>query len=224
VFFASDREGGTFKVFSVAADGAGEERKEFAGTGNFMPLSMPSPDRLVAFASGEGTRGGDIAIVQLGSSPPVASLIGIDRQQGNAQVSPDGRWIAYQSGESGTEQIYVRSYPDVDRRREQVSSGGGLQPQWGPARSNELYYWDLKGTLKAVSVTTTPDFRVGPSRDVPLGEGVEPPIVGSAWNYTVSPVDGRFLMFKPVNAGATIVPFKVIVNWTEELKRLVPAN
>ena len=63
VFFASDREGGTFKVFSVAADGAGAERKEFAGTGNFMPLSMPAPDRLIAFASGEGTRGGDIAVV-----------------------------------------------------------------------------------------------------------------------------------------------------------------
>jgi serine/threonine-protein kinase len=224
VFFASDREGGTFKVFSVAADGAGTERREFAGTSNFMPLSMPAPDRLIAFASGEGTRGGDIAIVPLGESASSPSLIAIDQQQGNAQVSPDGRWIAYQSIESGVFEIYVRSYPDVDRRREQISIGGGVQPLWGPVKSGELFYWDLKGRLKAVPVTTTPDFRVGPARDIPIGEGVERPIPGSAWIYAVSPVDGRFLMFKLVEASSAPVPFKVVVNWFEELKRVVRAD
>ena len=224
IFFASDREGGTFKVFSVAADGAGAQRKEFAGTGNFMPVSMPAPDRLIALASGEGTRGGDIAVVPLGEGAPPPSLIGIEREQGNAQVSPDGHWIVYQSIESGTDEVYVRSYPDVERRREQISSGGGLQPLWGPAGSNELFYWDPKGTLKAVAVTTTAEFRVGPSRDVPLGEGVEPPIARGAWSYAVSPLDGRFLMFKRVAAGNALVSLKVVVNWFEELKRLAPAN
>jgi dipeptidyl aminopeptidase/acylaminoacyl peptidase len=224
VFFASDREGGTFKIFSIAADGAGTERREFAGTSNFMPLSMPAADRLIAFASGQGTRGGDLAVVSLGESAAAPSLMEIDQQQGNAQVSPDGRWIAYQSAESGTNEIYVRSYPDVDRRREQISIGGGLQPLWGSARSNELLYWDLKGNLKAVSVTTTPDFRVGLSRDIPVRADVDRPIVGSAWVWAVSPVDGRLLMLKPVTAGSAPVPFKVVVNWFEELKRLVPTN
>ncbi len=159
VFFASDREGGTFKVFSVAADGAGTARKEFAGASNFMPLSMPTPDRLIAFASGEGTRGGDLAIVPLGGGATAPRVIAIDQQQTNAQVSPDGRWIAYQSHESGTEEVYVRSYPDVERRREQISIDGGIQPLWGSAASHELFYWDLKGTLKAVPVTTGDDFR-----------------------------------------------------------------
>jgi hypothetical protein len=224
VFFASDREGGAFRVFSVAADGAGEERQEFAGTGNFMPLSMPAPDQLIAFASGEGTRGGDIAIVTIGGGAQPPKVLGMERQQGNAQVSPDGRWIAYQSGESGTEEVYVRSYPDVDRRREQISIGGGLQPLWGRSGSNDLFYWDLKGKLKVVSVATTDDLRVGPSRDVPIAEGVDRPIIGYAWVYAVSPLDGRFLMFKPVSSGGALVPFKVIVNWFEELKRLVPTK
>jgi eukaryotic-like serine/threonine-protein kinase len=224
VFFASDREGGTFKVFSVAADGAGTARKEFAGTSNFMPLSMPAPDRLIAFASGEGTRGGDLAVIPLGGGATAPRVIAIDQLQGNAQVSPDGRWIAYQSHESGTEEVYVRSYPDIERRREQISIDGGIQPLWGSAASHELFYWDLKGTLKAVSVTTADDFRVGLSRSIPLGENVERPIVGSSWVYAVSPVDGRFLMFKPVAADGALVPFKVVVNWFEELKRLVPAN
>jgi len=112
----------------------------------------------------------------------------------------------------------------VDRRREQISSGGGLQPLWGRAGSNELFYWDLKGKFKIVSMTTTGDLRVGPSRDVPIGDGLGRPIVGSAWVYAVSPVDGRFLMFKPVSSSGGLVPFKVVVNWFEELKRLVPAN
>jgi len=224
VFFASDREGGTFKVFSVAADGAGTARKEFAGTSNFMPLSMPSPDRLIAFASGEGTRGGDLAVIPLGGGATALRVIAIDQLQGNAQVSPDGHWIAYQSHESGTEEVYVRSYPDVERRREQISIDGGIQPLWGPAASHELFYWDLKGALKAVPVATGDDFRVGPSRTIPVGEDVARPFVGSSWIYAVSPVDGRFLMFKPVAAEGALVPFKVVVNWTEELKRLVPAN
>ena len=208
VFFASDREGGTFRVFSVAADGAGAERQEFAGKGNFMPLSMPAPDQLIAFASGEGTRGGDIAIVTIGGGAQPPKVLGMERQQANAQVSPDGRWIVYQSEESGTDEVYVRSYPDVDRRREQISIGGGLQPLWGRPGSNDLFYWDLKGTLKVVAVATTDDLRVGPSRDVPIAEGVERPIVGGAWIYAVSPLDGRFLMFKPVAAGTHLFHLK----------------
>ena len=136
----------------------------------------------------------------------------------------DSHWIAYQSHESGTEEVYVRSYPDVERRREQISIDGGIQPLWGPAASHELFYWDLKGALKAVPVATGDDFRVGPSRTIPVGEDVARPFVGSSWIYAVSPVDGRFLMFKPVAAEGALVPFKVVVNWTEELKRLVPAN
>jgi serine/threonine-protein kinase len=224
VFFASDREGGTFRVFSVAADGAGAERQDFAGKGNFMPLSMPAPDRMIAFASGEGTREGDLAIVTIGGGAQPPKLLGMDRQQGNAQVSPDGRWIAYQSGESGTDEVYVRSYPDVDRRREQVSSGGGLQPLWGRAGSDELFYWDLKGKLNVVSVTMSDDLRIGPSQDVPIGDALDRPIVGSGWVWAVSPVDGRFLMFKSASSSSALVPIRVIVNWFEELKRLVPAN
>jgi len=225
VFFASDREGGRFRVFSVAADGAGVERQEFAGTGNFMPLSSPAPDQLIAFASGEGTRDGDIAIVTIGGAAATAKLIGMDRQQGNAQVSPDGHWITYQSSESGTDEVYVRSYPDADRRREQISLGGGVQPLWGRAGSNELFYWDLKGALKAVTVTTTGDFRVGTARDVPLPPGLELPIfTGAAWMYAVSPLDGRFLIFKLAAGSGAIAPVKVVVNWREELERLAPAN
>jgi Tol biopolymer transport system component len=219
VFYASDREGGAFRVFSVASDGAGAEQQEFAGRDNYMPLSMPAPDTLLAFASGAGTRDGDIAVVTVKKAAQARTLLATEGREGNAQVSPDGRWIAYQAPASGAYEVYVRPYPDVDRRREQISLGGGVQPLWGPPGSNELFYWTLKGVLRVVTVTSTPDLRVGASRDIPLGDGYVRGIAGTAWIYAVSPVDGRILMFKPVPGSGDLAPIKVVVNWFEELKR-----
>ena len=157
VYYGSDRVGRTFRVFSVAADGAGIEREELAGQDSHMPLSMPKPDQLLTFASGRGAGGaGDIAIATLRQEAQARTLLGGEGVQSGADVSPDGRLIAYQSTESKVAEVYVRPYPDVDRRREQISLGGGLHPLWGPAGSNELFYWTPTGTLKVVSVASTP--------------------------------------------------------------------
>ena len=224
VFFASDREGGAFRIFSVAADGGGSERPEFTGADSYMPLSMPAPNELLAFASRPGTRGGDVAVVRLGKDGHVRTLLGKEGSDGNSQVSPDGRWIAYQVIESGSAEVYVRPYPDVDQRREQISHGGGMMPLWGQAGSHELFYWTLNGTLKVVSLTLTPDLKVGPTRDVPLGDRYDTGQLGAAWSYQVSPRDGRLLLFRRVPGTGDVAPIKVVVNWFEELKRLVPTR
>lgn len=221
VFFASDREGGAFRVYSVAADGAGAERQEFAGADSYMPLSMPAPNELLAFASGPDTRGGDVA--RLGKEGQRRTLIATEGQDGNSEVSPDGRWIAYQSRESESAEVYIRPYPDVDQRREQISHGGGMMPLWGKAGSGELFYWTLNGTtLKVVSLTLTPDLKVGATRDVPLGGRYDTGQLGAAWSYQVSPRDGRLLLFRRVPGTGDVAPIKVVVNWHEELKRLLP--
>lgn len=149
--------------------------------------------------------------------PPVHRTCG--GSQGTAEVSPDRRLIAYQSNESKTPEVIVSSYPDVNRRLEPISLGGGLQPLWGPPGSNELSYRTLKGELKVVSVWSTPDLRVGEVRDVPLGAGFEPLDPRTSWTYAVSPVDGRFLLMKRVPGSGVPGPIKVVINWTEELKR-----
>jgi hypothetical protein len=71
-----------------------------------------------------------------------------------------------------------------------------------------------------VSVTLTPDLRIGTTRDVPLGDGYLPGVLGTAWAYQVSPVDGRLLLMKPVPGSEGPTPIKVVVNWHEELRRL----
>ena len=218
VFFGSDRHGGPFRIFSVAADAAGPARPEFAGPHNYMPLSMPAPGELLAFAAGPRTKEGDIARLTLGNDGQAQMLLELPGRQVNAEVSPDRRWIAYESHESGNPtlpEVYVRPYPDVYRTREPISFGGGVQPLWGKAGSNELFYWDLKGTLKVVSLTLGPDLEVGATRDVPLGDGYwvgAPGVAGAGWRYQVSPKDGRLLLFKSVPADAP-TPIQVRDEW-----------
>lgn len=72
----------------------------------------------------------------------------------NGEISPDGHWLAYQSNESGSFEIYLRPFPRVDNGKWQVSSGGGIQPAWSPA-GNELFYFSPRGLL-AVPVRFAP--------------------------------------------------------------------
>jgi serine/threonine-protein kinase len=81
--------------------------------------------------------------------------------QRNAVLSPDGRWLAYESYESGTAEVYVRPFPEVNAGRWQLSIGGGRWPAWHPSpRGRELFYVGPKG-LMAAAVTTTPTFTPG---------------------------------------------------------------
>lgn len=141
----------------------------------------------------------------------------------NAEISPDGRWLAYQSSrEPGSSEIYVRPFPDVDARRWPVSINGGTRPLW--ARSGkELFYVDQAGAMTAVRVETAPSFTSGPPTK--LFDG---PYFTEFLNrtYDVSPNGQRFLMIKNTasddeSANPRVV---VVVNWGEELKAKVPAS
>jgi serine/threonine-protein kinase len=140
-----------------------------------------------------------------------------------AVVSPDGRYLAYQSNESGQFEIYVRPYPNVNEGRWQISTAGGTSPAW--ARSGrELFFLDASGRLTAASVQTSDaTFRAGPPAKV-LDVVYDAPY--SLFSYDVSPDAQRFLMIKQSQTGArTSSPAIVIVlNWFEELERLVPAR
>ncbi len=78
----------------------------------------------------------------------------------NGELSPDGRWLAYESDASGQGEIYVRPFPDVQEGLSQVSTDGGIHPLWGPD-GRELLYRSLRGSLVVVSVETDPSFRPG---------------------------------------------------------------
>ncbi len=138
-----------------------------------------------------------------------------------AEVSPDGRWLAYASIESGQFEVYVRPFPNVNSGRWQVSTGGGTKPAW--ARSGrELFYLDGSNQLTAVPVQTTGStFSAG--NPTKLFEGQYFVNTPPSRAYDVSPDGQRFLMIKD-NASsaqastATPASLVVVLNWFEELK------
>ena len=137
-------------------------------------------------------------------------------------LSPDGRWLAYQSDETGRAEVYVRPFPDVAASKVQVSTSGGVGPLWANSGS-ELFFVDAEGRLIAAELETDSALRVVQRRTlftVPPGYMV----AGSSDFYDIAPDDQRFLMGRFVGFLGNVGSGKhiLILNWLQELKRLVP--
>lgn len=132
--------------------------------------------------------------------------------------SPDGRWLAYVSDESGRDEIYVQSYPESSQKIT-VSSEGGTDPVWSKD-GRELFYRS-GDSLMAVPVKTGTVFTVGkPEKRFDRQMVLEPNPGTGSLNYDVS-ADGRFVMIIPTGRNHEL---EVVLSWFEELKRLVPTN
>ena len=132
-------------------------------------------------------------------------------------LSPDGRWLAYQSDETGNSQIYVRPFPAVDEGRWQISSAGGDEPLWS-RDGRELFFRGRSGEMMTVRVTTAPTFSAEAPRALfPAGEYARS---ASYRGYDVSPDGRRFLMLRPIVDSVEAAPNRVVVvdNWFEELR------
>ena len=220
--FGSNRFG-ISNLFWQAADGTGEPERLLESDRIQMPLSF-APDGRLLFSADVAGHGRDIHALAMDGTGRVERILYGPTTEGLAEVSPDGRWIAYDSDESGQFEIYVRQYPDTySGGRWQISSGGGRQPLWS-RDGRELFYRDFDGALLAASVTLTPTFAPGPA--VKLFENANYFGSGSALSgrtYDLSLDGSRFLMIKqlPTDEAAALV---VVLNWFEELKRLVPVG
>jgi serine/threonine-protein kinase len=215
VFFASNRTG-NFDVYSQAADGSGEARVELASPVMHAPNSFaPDGTRLTVT---EDFR--DLNVLSL-ESGELVPLFQREANDWTSDISPDGRWIAHESDESGVQmEIYLRPFPDVTARREKVSVDGGRYPRWGPAGSGELYYVDLEGSMMAVPIELAPGLRIG--RPTRLFDTARPAAGISGRPYDVGP-DGRFILSRPMGEGRIEpVNVSVVLNWFTDLRAQVP--
>jgi len=221
IAFGSDRFGAT-NLFWQSADGGGSPERLLESARIQMPLTF-TPDNRLLFSEEIPGEGRNIMALRL-DTRAVEPVIRTPANELTPEISPDGRWIAYDSNESGQFEIYVRPYPDTNRGRWQISTGGGRQPLWS-RDGRELFYRDFSGAVMGVRVTSTPAFssdavtKVLDASTYPGGGSS-----GSARGYDVAG-DGRFLMVKLGQRDAGASPSIVIVqNWFEELKRLAPAR
>jgi Tol biopolymer transport system component len=137
--------------------------------------------------------------------------------EGGAQLSPDGRFLLYQSNASGRAEIYVRPYPALDRQW-QASEGGGVQARWSRT-SREIYYRTGKQLMAVPIATAGPEPVFGKpvalfADEYDFGRGISNP------NYDVTP-EGRFIMLRRGPNGGKL---RVVVHWTEELKQILAAG
>jgi hypothetical protein len=135
-----------------------------------------------------------------------------------ARISPNGRWIAYGSDTSGRNEIYVRSFPNGDVGPWQISTRGGIEPQWR-GDGQELFLIGADQQLMAVPVVTEGGFRAGTPTAL-FATGLDPEGLGiSGRNQYAVTVDGqRFLLNQPRPDTAS-TPVIVLVNWPAALKR-----
>ena len=171
----------------------------------------------------------DIFMIPTAGPPgPGTLLLSGPANEGAPTVSPDGRWLAYSSDESGAYEIYVRPFPDVDAGRWQVSRGGGVHPQWS-RDGTELFYLEVRApnvAMLAVPVEPGQTFRPGAPTELFAGPYFYGATVAAPDVYDVAS-DGRFLMIKQLEAsdgGQTQPEIVIVENWFEELERLVPVE
>ncbi|MBI2402194.1 MAG: protein kinase [Gemmatimonadetes bacterium] len=213
VVFGSDRDG-AMSLFSVAAAGGGVAERLFSSS-NPVWEGLWSPDgRTLIYREIAPATGRDIWYrrAQGDASPrPIA------RTQFNERapaLSPDGRWLAYQSDESGRDEVYVRPFPPEAGGQWQVSADGGTQPFWG-RNGRELFYRH-GDQLMVARVETTARFNVR-SREV-LFSGAFLWGVDDHTNYDVSPDGSHFLMIAP-EPGEQTPQVTVVLNWLDELRQ-----
>jgi len=226
----SSRRAGPYNLYAQAADGTGSvERLTEHPLEQRASSVTPDGRQVLFYEDAPGTLEQDLAALPLTGDRHPTRITQTMFAERNGEASPDGRWLAFESNESGQPQIYVRPWPTADAGRWQVSTGGGVQPLWA-RNGRELFYLAPDGSLIGVPVETASrgtSFASGTPTKLVAGEGYSHAI-GTAnlgRTYDVSLDGRRFLMIKE-GSGDDAQPRNLVVvqHWTEELKRLVPAN
>ncbi len=212
--FSSDRKTRqVYDLYQKDASGARDEEVLFQSEGIKRPSSWSADGRFLAFAWLEGpNRKGDIWVLPLtGERKPFPFIQTSQFDEEHAQFSPDGRFVAYDSDESGSRQVYVTSFPGPGGKQ-QVSTGGGEDPVWR-GDGKELFFL-FEGKLMAAEVKAKGSgLDIGNARllfDAHAG-------FGPFTHYDVAPDGKRFLVATLGEGGSA--PMNLVVNWTAELKK-----
>ncbi len=174
--------------------------------------SSYSPDgRYVAFYGSKSTADLDLFVIDV-QTKEVRQFRAMGAQRAG-RFSPNGRWLAYQSDESGRFEVYVRPWPSM-ATKSPISVDGGTEPVWSHD-GRELYFRKSTGIM-AVQVFQESAFRASQPRE--LFHGPYPPDQWGDQSYDVAP-DGRFLMLRSVDE--TQMKVLVVLNWIEEIKKAI---
>jgi len=217
IVFSSSRNG-TFDLYRKNSAGAGQEEVLLKSDHPKTPEDWSADGRYILYREQDPKTGWDLWVLPLTGDRKPQSVLRTASSEIHGRFSPDGRWMAYVSNESGTNEVYVQSFPPSGNKW-QISTGGGFQPRWR-RDGKELFFLaghDL-GTaphdVMAVAVDTSSDgvYKAGVSQKlftVVTGGGTAN---GNTWDVT--PDGQRFLISSPSTRTA-VPPITVVVNWLQ---------
>jgi Tol biopolymer transport system component len=217
ILFASNRSG-VANVYQRLANGTGSDEVLFSSAQPAGPLDWSPDEKFLLYGSVSPKTGGDLWILPLSGDQKPTPYIQTDFSEIQGRFSPNGRWVAYASNESGTFQVYVQSFP-TSGGKWQISTNGGGQPQWRHD-GKELFFLGPDRKLMAVEVNSAGStFEAGvpkplfETRTITIFPGF-----GGASYYAASGDGQRFLVSTLVGESVP-TPLTVVLNWTAGLKK-----
>jgi len=217
VIYRSTRNGYR-NLYWRSADGAGEEERLTTSDRMQTPASISHDDAILLFSDISRETGRDIWTLGL---PPKArapqALINTRFDESSAVLSPDNRWLAYKSNESGRSEIYLRPFPGPGGKLA-ISTGGGAEPRW--SRDGHELFYRIEDRMMAVDVRTN---ETSPAAGSPraLFDG-HFQVTDTDIGYDVAP-DGRFLMVQSAVRPKPVTQIAVVLGWFDDLAARVRA-
>jgi hypothetical protein len=198
-------------IYEKPVNGAGEEKVLSSGGINSRPQDWSPDGKLLVYEDFGRTTGQDLWLLPLEGDRKPRPYLQTAFNERDAQFSPDGRWMAYASNESGPMQVYVQSIP-AGGSKFQISSAGGVQPRWR-RDGKELFYVSTDDKLMAVEVKMDNSFEAGPPQplfDMPLNSSIR-------WLYQPAADGQRFLVLSNARSASPLIT--VVLNWQAGIKR-----
>jgi serine/threonine-protein kinase len=204
-------------IFWMPMDGSEAETSLLSGDVGHVPLSWTPDSRTLAFVTVDPQTKQDIWTLNVDEKGKAHPFLQTDFREGAPAFSPDGRWLAYVSDESGQNELYVRPFPGPGQKWT-ISTEGASEPVWARG-SGQLFYRNGDAVM-IVDVKMTPEFSASRPRQL-FRHSYERS--NAYWpNYDVTPDGRRLLMLKTVDASPPPQQIHVVLNWFDELKHRVP--
>ena len=211
---------GSFNLYWMPADGSGAAESLITSENAQWPGSWSPDGRLLAFSEQDPATGWDIWVLGLEGERKPRPFLQTASNESSPKFSPDGRWLAYASDESGRQEIYVRPFPGPGRKW-QISTEGGTEPVW--ARNGQELFYRNGDKMMAAAVETKPAFAAAKPKLLFAAHYEKSPYPFLA-DYDVTPDGWRFLMIRASEQESAPTQLNVVLNWSDEVRRLVPAG
>jgi Tol biopolymer transport system component len=220
IAYASERRSLYPQIFSRPADGSGNEDLLWKAEDAVFPQSWSPDGTAIACLRIRNDGGSDVWILPTGGNRRPAPFLETPFSEAQPEFSPDGRWIAYASNESGRFEVYARPYPGPGGKL-QASNDGGFEPAW--SRDGKELFYRNGPKMMAVAVRPGPSSSFGKPVTIFENSGLyrEPNLERRL--YDVAPDGTRFVMLRAIAAGSP-PQLRVLTGWTERARQPKPAR